>query len=77
MKTWVIGKMADDIDRNFIDIKTNYRKNGVFYTKEMFVFENKQAIKVTDKILITMILWYDLFVIFMVELIIARLKAVK
>lgn len=61
MKTWVIGKIADNINRDFIDIKNAYCENGVSYTKERFDRENKQAIKIADDALVSMIRWHENF----------------
>jgi len=59
MKTWTIGKLANNINRDFINIKNAHLENGVLYTKERFNIENKQAIKIADDALVSMVYWYE------------------
>lgn len=72
-----MGKVAENIDRDFIAIRDIYRDEGVFYTLEMFDLELESAISESDYMLVTMICWYEIYVIFEVENIIKNLMIVR
>lgn len=55
MKSWVQGKMAEEINRNFVTIRDLYREDGVYYAKEMFDLDNKNAIDAIDDVIESLI----------------------
>lgn len=73
VKVWVKGQIAENIDRDFITIRDCYKEQGVYYTREAFYYELKEAIFTTEVVFDNMLGWYEKNVVLETNKIIQRL----